>query len=412
MEGIAMGKLAIKGGVPVIGDIEKIIPPWPIYGESERAALGEVLDSGIWGTMGPRVEAFCKRFAAYQGAPYGIAVNNGTVSMEIALRGLGIGRGDEVIIPPYSFYATASCVIMVGATPVFADIDGETVNISPESVERAITPRTKAIIPVHLSGVSCDMDRIMSIAREHKLFVIEDTAQANGSEWTGRKLGTFGDAGSFSFQASKNLNAGEGGFLIFREKGLYEKCWSIHNCGRDIHGGGWHDHTYVSTNARMTEWQAAILDTQMNKMDRETDVRIKNAERLTKELSRFPFIRARKSYPGNNKNIYYSYIFMYQKEHLKGLSKEKFLEALKAEGFPWWGGYIPMYKQPVFASEEFRRVTGSEIKYNGRNLPNVEKGARDELVYIGLRFLLGGEKAINTLVEAMGKIQENIGELL
>ena len=407
-----MGKLAINGGTPVIEDIEKISSPWPIYGERERIALGEVLNSGIWGTMGPRVDAFCRRFTAYQGVPYGIAVNNGTVSMEIALRALGIGYGDEVIIPPYSFYATASCVIMVGATPVFADIDGDSVNICPDSIEQVITPRTKAIIPVHLGGASCDMDRIMSIAKKHKLYVIEDTAQANGSEWNGRKLGSIGDAGSFSFQASKNLNAGEGGFLTFREKKIYEKCWSIHNCGRDISGGGWHDHSHVSTNARMTEWQAAILDAQMNKMDEETDVRIKNAEKLTKEISRFPFINARKIYPGNNKNINFLYMFLYKKEHLKGLPKEKFLKTMEAEGFPLWGGYIPMYRQPVFASEEFRRVTGSEIKYHELNLPNVEKGARDEIVAMGLRMLLAGGKAINPLMEIMGKIQENIGELL
>ena len=331
--------------------------------------------------------------------------------MEIALRALGIGYGDEVIIPPYSFFATASCVMMAGATPVFADIDGETVNISPDSIEQAITPRTKAIIPVHLGGASCDMDRIMKIAKKNKLYVIEDTAQANGSEWNGRKLGTIGDAGSFSFQASKNLNAGEGGFLTFHDKELYEKCWSIHHSGRILHDGGWHEHHHVSTNARMTEWQAAILDVQMNKMDRESDERIKTAEKLTKELSRFPFIKARTIYSRNNKDINFLYFFLYQKEYL-GLGKEQFLKVFEAEGLPLWGGYIPMYRQPVFASDEFRRVTGSAINYRELNLPNVEKGARDEIMAVNAKLLLAGEKAVDAIVQIMEKIEKNIEELI
>ena len=407
-----MGKLAITGGAPLNTDPAKLSSPWPVYGEAERNALEKVLNSNIWGTLGPCVEAFCKRFTAYQGVPYGIAVNNGTISMEIALRAMGIGRGDEVIIPPYSFYATASCVCMVGATPVFADIDMETYNISPESIEKAITPKTKAIIPVHLGGLACDMDRIMEIARKNNLYVIEDAAQSNGSEWMGRKLGSIGDVGSFSFQASKNLNAGEGGFITVRDEKLYDLIWSIHNCGRDIHGGGWHHHVNVSTNARMTEWQAAILDAQMNKHEAESDMRIKIADFLSENLAQFPFINLRKIDKRITRDTYHLYLFRYQKDQLKGVPKKKFLEALRAEGIPVSDGYIPMYRQPVFESETFRRITGSTIKYSEMFLPNVEKGAQDEIVFTGMRLLMAGEEAIKIFIAAIQKIMENVDELL
>ena len=224
------------------------------------------------GTLGGEVNKFSRRFAEYQQANiWNICVTNGTVTLEVILRGLGIGYGDEVIVPPYTFNATVSSVVFVGATPVFTDIEEGTYNIDPGKIEEAITPNTKAIIPVHIGGRACNMDRIMEIAKKHNLYVIEDCAHAHGSEWKGRRVGSIGDAGSFSFQASKNLTAGEGGFITVNDTKLFEKFWSVHHCGRDYHGKVWYDHVNIGTNARMTEWQAAILDAQMDKLDEEIE---------------------------------------------------------------------------------------------------------------------------------------------
>ena len=208
-------QLAINGGTPVVDIVEAPWPKWPIYDEREEKALLDVLHSEKWwyveGTNGKLLE---QEFAAYQNAKYGVACTNGSAALEICLRALGIGCGDEVIVPPYTFIATASAVLASGATPIFADIEGDTLNIDPLEIEKAITSRTKAIIPVHMAGRPADMDAIIALKEKHNLFVIEDAAQAHGAEWNGTKVGALGDMGTFSLQASKNLNAGEGGLII------------------------------------------------------------------------------------------------------------------------------------------------------------------------------------------------------
>jgi AraC-like DNA-binding protein len=255
--GMFMGKLAITGGPKLR---TKPFPQWPVYGKEEADGLLRVLESQKWGTLGPEVAKFTERFCNYLGVKHGVAVTNGTATMEVLLRAKGIGFGDEVLVPPYTFVATVSAVICVGATPVFVDIEEDTFNMDPDKLEQAITPRTKAVIPVHVGGRPCDMDKIMAIANKYNLFVIEDTAHAHGSEWKGQKCGSLGTAGSFSFQASKNLTAGEGGFISTNDTDLFEMCWSIHHCGRDYKGTVWYGHPYIGTNARMTEWQAVILN--------------------------------------------------------------------------------------------------------------------------------------------------------
>ena len=354
-----MSKLAIKGGEPINTNPMDpgIYVAWPQYGDEESKALEGVLKSGIWGTNGPQVKDFTERFSKYQHSQYGVAVTNGTIAMEIALRAMGIGYGDEVIIPPYTFYATASCVMMVGATPVFADIESDTMLIDPEKIRQAITPRTRAIIPVHVGGRSCDMDKIMAIAKEYNLYVIEDAAQAHGSEWDGKRVGSMGHAGSFSFQASKNLCAGEGGFITSNDQAVHDRCWSIHNCGRSLTDPRWHSHYYISSNARMTEWQAVILDTQMNRMDELMVKRQENADYLNARLKELDCVLPLRQEPKVTRNSNHIFIFRYIGENCKGLSKEMWIKAMLAEGIPVGSGYMPMYKQPVFDSEEVRRIT-------------------------------------------------------
>ena len=276
-----MPNLVINGGKPVR---EKAFPKWPIYGEEDKEALISVLESRKWGTLGPRVKEFQEKFAAFVEAGHGLAVSNGTVSLEIALRAMGIGPGDEVIVPPYTFVATASSVLAAGAVPVFADINPDNFNnIDPSAAEAVITPRSKAVIPVHMAGCPADMDPIMAIAKKHGLQVLEDAAQAHGAEYKGRKVGSIGHAASFSFQETKNLSAGEGGILTTSSAEFWEKCWTIHHTGR-VPGGAWYQHEFPGSNHRMTEWQAAILLGQLKRLAEQMETRDRNAALLYRQL--------------------------------------------------------------------------------------------------------------------------------
>ena len=248
-------KLAILGGNAVR---TKPFCGWPVFGEPEERRLVGALRSGKWGKLdGDEVAEFERRFAAMHGCKHAIGVVNGTVSLRIALMAAGIPAGSEVIVPPYTFLATATAVVEANAVPVFADIDLETFNLSPAAVEAAITPNTRAIIPVHMGGQPAEMDALMVIARQHNLVVIEDAAHAHAALYRHRPAGSIGHLGSFSFQSSKNLTCGEGGIVTTNDDRLAEACRSIHNCGR-ITGGLWYEHHVMSANYRLGEFQGAV----------------------------------------------------------------------------------------------------------------------------------------------------------
>lgn len=404
-----MAKLAYKGGSPV--KTEKF-PHWPQYDEKELKALERVLKSGVWGTLGGEVKSFAKRFARYQQANYAVAVTNGTVTMEIILRALGIGNGDEVIIPPYTFNATASAVIVQGAAPVLVDIEGDTYNIDAKKIEKAVTARTRAIIPVHVGGRSADMEKIMEVAKKFNLYVIEDCAHAHGSEWKGKRVGAIGDAGSFSFQASKNLTSGEGGIITVNDTTLYEKCWSIHHCGRDFHDKAWYRHPYIGTNARMTEWQAAILDVQMDRLDEQIEKRMENAGYLNSMLGEIACVEPLRYDDSITRNSYHLFIFKFMSEKCKDLSREVFIDALNAEGIPCSSGYVCLYKQPLFYGADIKRITGSNINYGDIYLENAEKASTKEGIWLSQNILLGEKSDMDIIADAIVKIYKNADELL
>nr|HQH71347.1 DegT/DnrJ/EryC1/StrS family aminotransferase [bacterium] len=250
-----MAHLAIRGGTPVRTEP---FHPWPVYDDRDKQALIRELEAGQWGIGSPSIDAFEKRFAEFCQARYAVACTNGTDAITIALQALGVGAGDEVIIPPYTFMATAVAVLMANAIPVFADIDPGTYNIDPRSAAEKITPRTKAIIPVHIAGNPADMDGVLALAKKHNLRVLEDAAQAHGAAWKGRRVGALGDCGTFSFQSSKNLACGEGGATVTDSEELAEKLRSFTNCGRVRHGL-WYEHHEVAGNHRLGGFQAALL---------------------------------------------------------------------------------------------------------------------------------------------------------
>ncbi len=259
-----MTKLAINGGTPTK---TKPFPIWPHYDERERKALMDVLESrNWWRTEGTCVEQFEQDFAAFHGAKHGIAITNGTHALEVAIAALGVLPGDEVIVPDSTFVATASSILFAGAMPVMVDICQDTECIDPELVEAAITPRTKGIVPVHLGGHPADLDRLNEIAKKHGLFVLEDCAHAHGSEWNGKKVGTHGIAGTFSFQSSKNMTAGEGGIIITNDDAVAGDLRSVHDCGR-LPGEWFYSHFAYGSNYRLSEWQGAILQVQLERLD-------------------------------------------------------------------------------------------------------------------------------------------------
>ncbi|HNT89793.1 MAG TPA: DegT/DnrJ/EryC1/StrS family aminotransferase, partial [Candidatus Hydrogenedentes bacterium] len=240
-------RLALLGGVPVRDEARRPWPKWPISDELERATMLEVLESGAW-WYGERVRRFEDRYAAFQGAAHCVSCTSGTTALEIALQALGVQPGDEIITSPYTFVATASAVVRLGAVPVFADVD-DSWCIDPDRIEAAVTPRTRGIVPVHFGGRICDMDRINALADERGLFVLEDACHAWGSRWNERGAGVLGRCGVFSFQHSKNITAGEGGAIVTNDEDLALLCRSLVNCGRDP-VKGWYLHVNFGTNAR------------------------------------------------------------------------------------------------------------------------------------------------------------------
>jgi len=408
-----LAKLALKGGEPVRN---KPFPKWPIFGESEMKALKDVLESGFWGIGGSRKKEFEEKFAAYQHAKYGIAVTSGTTALEISLRALGVGCGDEVIVPAYTFMATATAVLYVNAIPVFADIDPETYTIDPKSAESLISERTKAILPVHIGGRPADMDALLSLAKKYGLYIVEDACQAWGAEWRGTRVGAIGEIGAFSFQSSKNITSGEGGIIVTNSEELYVKAWSLHNCG-GMPQGAWYEHHLPGTNYRITEFQAAILLAQMERFDEQTERRIENAKYLNSKLSKIDGIKPLKDDERVTRHAYHLYIFRFNPEAFGGISKSTLARALQAEGIPVSVGYSkPLYKEPYL--EYFKKCPLScpyyskPVDYSNVKMPAAEKACYQEGLWLPQYVLLGSKNDMDDIISAFEKIRENIDEIL
>jgi len=321
--------------------------------------------------------------------------------LQVALKAADIKSDDEVIIPPYTFMATAVAVLISNAIPVFADIDPETYNIDPLAAEKAITSKTKAIIPVHVAGCPADMDSIMEVAKKHSLIVIEDAAQAHAAEWRGKKVGGIGDIGCFSFQASKNLNAGEGGIITTNSDDMADICWAYHNCGR-TKGASRHETHFMGANFRMTAWQASILLAQMKRLDEQTAIRNRNGIYLSEKLSEIDGIKPAKRDSRVTAHAYHLYVFRYDSSKFGGKTKAQFLQALSAEGIPCSPGYSPLYKSDLF------KAAGCDIDYeNTETCPVTESICRDEAVWLYQTMMLATKEDMDDIISAIKKIKEN-----
>ena len=400
-------QLAINGGKKAV---EKTFN-WPIFDETEVEAVSKIVQSGKWGNPDclDTVETFEKEFAAYCGSKYAISCVNGSVSLRLALIACGVKPGDEVIVPPYTFIATASIVIEANCVPVFVDIDPETYNMNPAAVEAAITPRTKAIIPVHFGGQACDMDAIMAIAARHNLRIIEDAAHAHGAEYKNRKLGSIGDIGSFSFQSSKNLTSGEGGIVVTNDDELYKIMHSLRNVGR-IEGGQWYEHYNPGCNYRITQMQAVLLSAQLKRLAEQTETRNQNGLYLNELLSKIEGISPLTRGHGETLHCYHIFIFKYDKSKFNNLPRVEFANMLAAEGVPSFKGYPePLYKQPLFQQKNFMcYAIPEDVNYTQVHCPVAEKACYEEAIWILQHAMLGTREDMESFAAAILKIQEAV----
>ncbi len=391
-------RLAIEGGSPV--RVEPF-PSWPFFDEREVEAVTEVVRSGNWGALiGNQVTAFEREFAAYQQARHAVAVVNGTAALEVALRALGIGPGDEVITTAYTFIATPNAALLIGALPVFVDIEPDTHLIDAAQIEAAITPRTRAIMPVHLFGCPANLDAILEIARRHGLAVVEDACQAWGAEWRGRPVGALGNAGAFSFQASKNVTAGEGGLILTNDDELAERVWSLHNVGRRI-GGEWYEHVRVGWNYRMTEFQGAILRVQLTRLDEQAARRDANARYLIAGLAKLgPGLTPARIDEHVTRHAWHVVALRYQAEPFGGWPRAEFARALRGEGIPCGMGYVPLTRSPAILDAFAQRR--AEVRWP---CPVTERISATEAIWLTQNLLLGSRADVDCIIEAIAKIK-------
>jgi dTDP-4-amino-4,6-dideoxygalactose transaminase len=399
--------LALHGGQPVR---TKPFTRWPIFGEAEEVRLLRALRSGNWGRLdGAEVSEFEQRFAAMHGCRHGIAVVNGTVALRIALLAAGIRAEDEVIVPPYTFVATATAVIEANAIPVFADIDLQTFNLDPEAVKAALSRRTRAIIPVHFAGQAAEMGALMDIAREHDVVVIEDAAHAHGASYRNRPVGSLGHLAAFSFQSSKNLTAGEGGIITTNDDRLAEACRSIQNCGRTS-TGVWYEHHVISGNYRLGEFQGALLNAQLDRLDAQTQTRDANGQYLAARLVALPGVHPQLRSGAITRHSHHLFMLRIDAGSF-GAPRALVIRALEAEGIPCSAGYgFSLHEQPLFRNKAFGPYlpgAASMLDYRATRCPNSDLMCREQAIWLGHNLLLGSRADVDDIARAFEKVHEH-----
>ena len=412
-----MGKLAIAGGEPLR---KTPFTAWPIGGKEEAAALEDVLASTKWGGQpfpGKHAQAFAKRFAELHTAKYAQCVNTGTVAIQAALKAIGIKPGDEVIVPAYTWEGTVGPVLLINAVPIFVDVDPDTYCLDAKLIEQAITPKTKAILPVHLGMRFADMDEILRIAAKHNIKVVEDCAHAHGGMWKGKGAGSMGDLGAFSFQSSKLITSGEGGAVITNNLEYMEIVQSYINAGRASLTDQFH-HRIVGFNYRIGEFQAAVLGPQLDRLPQQSLIREKNMKHFESRLQNTPAIGLLKPDPRITRLAPYGYVIKYFTEKAKDIPRAAFVAAMQLEGVHCDGlFYEPVYKSslfPVDATDLPALSWGREKPLDLRSMfscPQSERAAYHEAVWFPHQHFLGPTKDVDDIADAIEKILTNIEEL-
>lgn len=413
-----MSELAILGGKKTRAES---YPAWPVWDQRDIDAVTEVIKSGRWGGYpypGPKTDELAKKFAEMQGGGYAVPMVNGTITMEVALRAAGIGWGDEVIVPAYTFQATASAPMGAGAIPVIVDVDPETYCIDPKAAEKAITPKTRAIIPVHLGSNMADMDAIMALAEKYNLIVVEDCAHAHGAKWRGMGAGTIGHFGSFSLQSSKTLTAGEGGILLCKSAEHAALAASIVDCGRPhALGGGGEDENGLAMqggNFRMSELQSALALTGVDRFPEQAKQREAMAAYMDESLSEITGVRVLKHDERHTTRSFYRYIFAINPEDF-GVEHDVLCAALDAEGVECWTGYEAMHNYKLFQPQNSRLAVPNAFPqyfdFKSMHLPEATRACEHEAVWLDEAIFRCGTAGVDDAVAAIKKIQCNATEL-
>jgi dTDP-4-amino-4,6-dideoxygalactose transaminase len=412
-----VGKLAITGGQPL-----RTAPftAWPISTSEEAAALQDVLTSTKWGGQpfpGKHASLVAKKFAELHTAKYCQCVNTGTVAIQAALKAIGILPGDEVIVPAYTWEGTVGPVLLVNAVPVFVDVDPDTYCLDAKLIEQAITPKTKAILPVHLGMRFADMDEILRISKKHNLKVIEDCAHAHGGMWKGQGAGSMGDLGTFSFQSSKLITSGEGGAVITNNLEYMEIVQSYINAGRASITDQFH-HRIVGFNYRLGEFQAAVLVPQIDRLPQHAAIREKTMKHFESRLRSIKGIGLLKPEPRITRLAPYGYVFKYFAKEVKDIPRSAFVAALQLEGIPCDGlFYEPVYKSSLFPvkSVDFPALSwGREKPLDLRNMyscPEADRAAYHEAVWFPHQLFLGSTSDVDAIADAIEKVLSHIEEL-
>ncbi len=411
----AKSKPALLGGEPAV---QTAFPPWPMIERLDEDKFLYTLRSTRWCRLGVKVtNTFEEEWAERNGAKYSTTTVNGTNALYAALSVLDVGPGDEVIVPVFTFVATINAVIQQFALPVFADTDIDTFQVDPDSIEKKITKNTRAIMPVHMGGGMANMDAIMKIAKKHKLPVIEDACQAHFAEWDGRKAGSIGDIGCFSFQETKILPCGEGGACITSSETLQDKLQSFCNNGRDDKRGHSKGYLHQGSNLRMMEYQSALLLAQLTRLEDQCKHRVGNALYLDQLLGDIPGIRPAGVYKPNNRNTHYLYMMHYDKKQFDGLPRERFLRALNKEGVGCGNGYSRLNEHPFITktlnSRGYKNIYSEKRleKYFDENKCPVNDQLAEEGLFMGQRCLIGTRENIEQIAEAILKIKTHASAL-
>jgi perosamine synthetase len=409
--------LALLGGTPVR---TAELPPFPVFGESEQQQLVAALHSGTWTRAGGKiVKGFEESFAERMGARYCLATSSGTGALLTALTALDVQAGDEVILPPYTFVACVNVILMRGALPVFVDIDPETFQLDVSQVEAALTERTTCLMPVHIGGAPVDMDALQAVAMKHAIPVVEDACQAHAGEWKGKRLGTLTEAGCFSFQASKNINCGEGGAILFQDRDLYERCVAFHANGRRPGTAPAAEPGYqAGFKLTMTEFQGGVITAQLDRLEPLAQRRDENARYLTELIRDIPGIEPAREHAGCTRNAWHLYMMRYRGEHFANASRARFLRALAAEGVAASSGYRPLNKEAFLAdtlqSRGFRRLFTEErlAEWHAKNHCPANDQLCEEAFWLGQRYLLGTRQDMEQIAAALRKVQRHADQLV
>jgi dTDP-4-amino-4,6-dideoxygalactose transaminase len=413
-----MSELAILGG-PMTRT--EPYPAWPVWDQRDVDAVTEVVKSGRWGGYpypGPKTEALAQKFSELQGGGYAVPMINGTVTMEVACRAADIGWGDEVIVPAYTFQATAAAPMAAGAIPVIVDVDPLTYCLDPQAAEKAITPRTRAIIVVHLAHQMTDMDAILALAEKHNLIVIEDCAHAHGAKWRGQGAGTLGHFGSFSLQSSKILTSGEGGILLCRTPELAARAASIIDCGRPhALGGGPEDYSgeyLMGANYRLSELQAALALVGIQRFPAQAKMREEMAAYMDESLSEIPGVRVLKRDPRHTTRSFYRYVFAIDPQQF-GVEHDLLCAAVSAEGIDCETGYEAMHHYTLFQPQKSKLAVPNAFpeyfQFEKMSLPAAERASEHEAVWLDESVFRAGQRGVDDAVKAIHKIQANAQEL-